>query len=44
METVNIDPNLLDDMVGLSYILEKEELKKHTLIIDDNDAEPEGLT
>lgn len=44
METVNIDPALLDDMMGLSYILEKEELKRHALVTDNSDAEPKGLT
>lgn len=42
METVNIDPDLLDD--SLSYILEKEELRRHALVTDNSDAEPDGLT
>lgn len=44
MAIIDIEPNLLDDMVSLSYILEKEELNKHDIVMDDNDAEPEGLT
>lgn len=44
MAISDIEPNLLDDMVSLSYILEKEELIKHAIVTDNNDAEPEGLT
>lgn len=44
MESADMEPNLFDDMVSLSYILEKEELKKHAIVTDNNDAEPEGLT
>ena len=44
MENIDVLVELQDEMLGLSYMLDQEELKKHVIVIDNNNAEPEGLT
>lgn len=44
MEVEALKTDLQDDMIGLSYILDEEALRKYAIVTNNKDAESEDLT